>query len=249
MSFKTIELRTDAPISHLRLGQPHIDRVLVEECRAALDSIAQDEATHIVVIEGSAETFCLGADFRDHAAGSGDRLVEPEALYDLWELLARGPFVAVAHVEGKANAGGVGFAAACDIVLAGKSAEFGLSELLFGLSPVCVMPFLIRRVGFQKAHYMTLMTRPVSAEQAQEWGLVDACEDKSGELLRRHLLRLRRLSKSAVRRYKNHMISLGTILTQARRSAIAENRALFSDPDNVANIRRFAKTGRFPWEG
>ncbi|HTR88007.1 MAG TPA: enoyl-CoA hydratase/isomerase [Reyranella sp.] len=243
-----MRLRSEPPIAYLNLGQAHIDRALVEDCRRALDQVARDEAVHVVVLEGSSEAFCLGASLEDHAAGRGDQLVEPEALYDLWEQLARGPFVAIAHVQGKVNAGGVGFVAACDIVLADRSVEFSLSELLFGLSPACVLPFLIRRVGFQKAHYMTLTTRPVSAEEARGWGLVDACEDKSAELLRRHLLRLRRLSKPAVRRYKSYMSSLGTILMQARPGAIAENKALFSDPDNLATIRRFAETKRFPWE-
>jgi len=119
--------------------------------------------------------------------------------------LATGPYVTIAHVRGTANAGGVGFVAASDIVLADETAQFSLSELLFGLYPACVMPFLIRRIGFQKANYFTMMTKPISAMLACEWGLVDAVEPVSEVLLRRHLQRLRRLSKTAIRRYKTYM--------------------------------------------
>src|SRR5207248_3090020 len=129
-------------------------------------------------------------------------------LYELWLQIATAPFVTVAHLRGKTNAGGVGFVAACDIALADATATFSLSELLFGVYPACVMPFLIRRIGFQRAHYLTLMTQPIAVEQAHRWGLVDAYETQSDGLLRKHLLRLRCLSKVAIRRYKGYMTEL-----------------------------------------
>nr|WP_269820011.1 enoyl-CoA hydratase-related protein [Bacillus velezensis] len=42
---------------------------------------------------------------------------------------------------GVANAGGIGFVAASDIVIADDTAVFSLSELLFGLFPAMVLPF------------------------------------------------------------------------------------------------------------
>ena len=124
---------------------------------------------------------------------------------------------------GMANGGGVGFVAASDIVLADETAQFGLSELLFGLFPACVLPFLIRRIGFQKAHYLTLMTQPISAQQAQTWGLVDACAKRSDSLLRKHLLRLSRLSKASIRRYKKYIRDLNdsTALFKSWQSPLA----------------------------
>src|SRR5262249_17859419 len=161
----------------------------------------------------------FGADFNalakqpEHARRGADA---PRALYDLWLRMATGPYVTVAHVRGKANAGGVGFAAACDIVLADDTAQFSLSELLFGLSPACVLPSLIRRIGCQKAHYLTLLTQPIGAAQALQWGLADAVEAESDALLRRHLSRLRRLSKQAVRRYKSYMSQITRPLAELR---------------------------------
>ena len=159
------------------------------------------------MLSGSPEVFCLGADFKAIAGRTKNGYKDdgPGPMYDLWLRLATGPYVTISHVRGKANAGGVGFVAASDIVLADETAQFSLSELLFGLYPACVLPFLIRRIGFQKAHYLTLMTQPISAMQACEWGLVDVCEPQSNSLLQRHLQRLRRLSKTAIRRYKTYM--------------------------------------------
>jgi polyketide biosynthesis enoyl-CoA hydratase PksH len=169
-------------------------------------------------------------------------------MYDLWRRLATGPFVTIAHVRGKANAGGVGFVSACDIVLADETAQFSLSELLFGLYPACVLPFLIRRVGFQKAHYLTLMTQPISAKQACEWGLVDAFEPTSEVLVRRHLQRLRRLSKVAIQRYKTYMSRISAPLQEMKSQAVAANQEMFSDPRNVEDITRYVEHGLFPWE-
>ncbi len=169
-------------------------------------------------------------------------------MYDLWSLLAKGPWVSVAHVRGKVNAGGVGFVAACDVVLADETAVFSLSELLFGLFPACVIPFLIRRVGFQKAHYMTLMTQPASVAEALRWGLVDAFERDSANLLRKHLLRLRRLSSDGIVRYKRYVHSIEDSLDRCRSQAIAANRQLFSDGESLRKISRYIETGRFPWE-
>jgi polyketide biosynthesis enoyl-CoA hydratase PksH len=250
MEFATIRMRIEPPVCIIRFDQPvgrdGINATLVDECRRALDQAA--EAVHIVVLEGSPEIFCLGADFEAYMPGREPSAADPEALYSVWHQLASGPFVSIARVRGKAHAGGVGFAAACDIVLADQSAEFSLPELLFGLVPACVLPFLIRRIGHQRAHYMTLSTRPISVQQALEWGLVDAWADDSEDLLRKHLLRLRRLPKAGVGRYKAYMSGLNPILTDTRSAAVDLNRALFSDPDILEAIRRFARAGLFPWQ-
>jgi polyketide biosynthesis enoyl-CoA hydratase PksH len=251
MTFETIKLRLEPPVCTIQIDRAaasnSINRTLVDECGQAL-ATCEEPSVHIVVIEGLPEVFCSGADFHDYAEDAARNAVDPDALYQLWQRLACGPYISIAHVRGKANAGGVGFAAACDIVLADTAAQFSLSELLFGVYPACVLPFLIRRVGFQRAHYMTLTTKPVMVEQALDWGLVDDGAADSAALLRKHLLRLRRLQKTGIRSYKTYANALNPILTQSRAAAVAANRDLFADPANRAAIGRFARTGLFPWE-
>jgi polyketide biosynthesis enoyl-CoA hydratase PksH len=71
-----------------------------------------------------------------------------------------------------------------------------------------MLPFLIRCIGVQRAHYLTLMTQPFAIQEAQAWGLVDAHDADSASLLRQHLLRLRRLSKLGLARYKHYIRDL-----------------------------------------
>lgn len=251
--FNALRVRFDDDIAYLQIHRPDannaINDQLIAEFTLAMDEC--DARAKIVVIEGLPEVFCFGADFAElqkRFDGEGALEQDPKPMYDLWRRLATGPFVSVAHVRGKANAGGIGFVAACDIVLANSAAVFSLSELLFGLMPACVLPFLVRRIGVAKANYMTLSTQPIAVQVAHEWGLVDAYEENSENLLRKNLLRLRRLNKKSVARYKNYMVAIEASLEAAEPKALAANHDVFSDVENLQRISRYVKTGQFPWE-
>jgi len=250
----TVRLRIEDGIANLQIHRPEANNAindrLVAEFHAALD-LCEVQAK-VVVVSGLPEVFCFGADFAELQVafdGPGVPRQDPQPMYDLWRRLANGPYVSIAHVRGKANAGGVGFVAACDLVLADSTAVFSLSELLFGLMPACVLPFLIRRIGFARANAMTLMTQPVPVHTAREWGLVDAFEENSENLLRKHLLRLRRLDKAGIARYKRYMASIEGSIDAMGPKAVAANIEVFSDPGNLRRISRYVQTGQFPWEG
>ena len=253
-NYETIQVRFDEDICFIQIHRPEANNTindrLIEEFTKALNLC--EESVKIVVLEGLPEVFCFGADFKGIQKKLEDaeqhQEQNPEPLYNLWLQLTSGPYITIAHVRGKANAGGVGFVAACDVVLCEEKAVFSLSELLFGLMPACVLPFLIRRMGFSKANYMTLMTQPVSAKQAQDWGLVDAYEENSENLLRKHLLRFRRFTKTGISRYKRYMNTLDDVLVTSRPKALEANIEVFSDPNNLEKVARYVKTGQFPWE-
>lgn len=252
-SYETIQVRFEDPVCYLQFNRPAssnaINAQLVAECSDAI-AICEEIAS-IVVLSGLPEAFCLGADFNEVTKGCDPAYASyegPGPMYDLWLKLATGPFIVISFVRGKANAGGLGFIGASDIVLADESAQLSLSELLFGLYPACVLPFLIRRIGFQKAHFLTLSTQAISAKQAYECGLIDAFEAQGEPLLRRHVMRLRRLSRTALRRYKTYVGRLGTPLSGHREAAIAGNLEVFKDEDNLRAISRYVQEGLFPWE-
>jgi polyketide biosynthesis enoyl-CoA hydratase PksH len=238
VTYETIKVQFQESTCFLQLDRPQAGNTISSRLVAELHDVlsACEESATILVLSGTPEVFCMGADFKAIAGASKsafERDDGPEPLYDL---------------RGKVNAGGVGFVAASDIVLADETAQFSLSELLFGLYPACVLPFLIRRIGFQKAHYLTLTTQPISAKQACDWGLVDAYEPLSDALLRRHLQRLRRLSKVAIRRYKTYASRISAPLQDLKSLAVAANLEIFSDAGNLQAITRYVEQGLFPWE-
>jgi polyketide biosynthesis enoyl-CoA hydratase PksH len=252
MSARAVNVRFEDSVCFVDLDDPHtrnaITHELVEQCHVALDECVR-HAT-VVVFSGSAEVFCSGVDFNAvrRAIDGAQVAADPQALYDLWLRMTREPYTVVSHVRGSTNAGGIGFLAASDVVIAASTAQFSLSELLFGLFPACVLPFLIRRIGRQKAHYLTLMTHAFSAQQACELGLVDVQSNDSSDLLRRHLLRLRRLSKAAIGRYKDYTARLDDFLVRTGPLAVAANREMFRDPEVQRSIQRYLDDGVFPWE-
>ncbi|MBR0019616.1 MULTISPECIES: enoyl-CoA hydratase/isomerase [Bacillus] len=254
VTYQTIKVRFQASVCYITFHRPEanntINDTLIEECLQVLNQCETSTVT-VVVLEGLPEVFCFGADFQEiyqEMKRGRKQASSQEPLYDLWLKLQTGPYVTISHVRGKVNAGGLGFVSATDIAIADQTASFSLSELLFGLYPACVLPFLIRRIGRQKAHYMTLMTKPISVQEASEWGLIDAFDAESDVLLRKHLLRLRRLNKKGIAHYKQFMSSLDHQVSRAKATALTANQNMFSDPQNQMGIIRYVETGQFPWE-
>ena len=254
VKYQTIRIRHEDNICFIQIFRPEannsINNKLIDEIYLAL--LECKNKYSVVVLEGLPDVFCFGADFREIGESFAESGTPPEQnaekLYDVWRALTHGPYITIAHVKGKANAGGVGFVAACDIVLCEERTVFSLSELLFGLVPACVYPFLVKRIGVSKTNYLTLMTQPISALTACEWGLVDAFDQDSDNLLRKHLLRLRRLDKDSVSSYKNYLNNFNFNIDDMREIAINENRRVFTNQKNIENIQRYILNGRLPWE-
>lgn len=253
MNYETIQVTWRDSICHLQLHRPTdrntINDRLIAECTDVLTQC--EEVATVLVLEGLPDYFCFGADFNDVNTRDVDEQTfgqHPDSLYELFLKLATGSYVSVAHVRGKANAGGIGLVAASDIVVAGSEAQFSLSELLFGLYPACVLPFLLRRCGFQNAHYMTLITRPFTAEEAVRIHLADLAGPDSEALLRKQLARLKCLPKTGIARYKRYMNQLNESLTTAKPLAVAGNIEVFTDEGNLTRIRRYVEEGILPWQ-
>ncbi|KQQ40263.1 enoyl-CoA hydratase [Duganella sp. Leaf126] len=252
-AYTSVIVRREGEVCYLQLHRPDAENAINDAMLAECGAVLRDCTAwaKLVVLEGLPHLFCMGADLQDAAKSRPDRSAaarSADALYGVWLQLKRGPFISIAHVRGKVTAGGVGFVAACDLVLCADDATFALPELLFGLMPACVLPFLIDRVGKARAHAMTVMTQPAASHQALAWGLADASTANSGNLLRQHLLRLRLLSPDAIRRYKHYLAGIDGAVEAARAQAVAANAELFSDPAMHDKLARYAATGQFPWE-
>lgn len=88
------------------------------------------------------------------------------------------PISTVALVQGDALGGGFEAALANDVIIAERSAKFGLPEVLFNLFPgMGAYSFLARRIGAVEAERMILSGRIYSAEELAATGVVDAVVD------------------------------------------------------------------------
>jgi polyketide biosynthesis enoyl-CoA hydratase PksH len=121
-----------------------------------------------------------------------------DALTGLLTGLRDSGLVTVAVVDGPATGGGVGLAAACDFVVAAPGAEFRLTEVLVGLVPAVVWPFVAARVGTGTVFRAALLATRLDAAAALRLGLADEVADDPAAWLRELVLALRRTPRDVV---------------------------------------------------
>jgi methylglutaconyl-CoA hydratase len=149
-----------------------LSRALRGQLREALDAALADDAVRVVVLDHTGRVFCSGMDLSEAAgAGAGDQGVRelPDLLENIWTA----PKPVVAAVRGPARAGGVGLAAACDVVVAASSATFGMSEVRLGLVPAVISAVVLPRMQPPVAHRLMLTGEVFDAATAAGGGLVD----------------------------------------------------------------------------
>jgi methylglutaconyl-CoA hydratase len=78
----------------------------------------------------------------------------------------------VGRVHGPVIGGGMGLVAVCDIVLAVPGAVFGFSEVRLGLSPACIAPYVVRRLGESACRQLFLTGDRFDGAEAHRLGLV-----------------------------------------------------------------------------
>ncbi|MFD4987445.1 enoyl-CoA hydratase-related protein [Streptomyces sp. NPDC058374] len=225
---------------------------LLAAVHEALDRAERSPDCRLVVLEGAGGVFSTGMDFAEASRDGGgpDEVAAQggELFYGLLKRFTTCPRVIVSVVDGRAVGGGVGLAAAGDFVLATERSSFSLPEALWGLLPACVLPFLIRRVGFQPAYAMTLSTLPVSAAEAARVRLVDELTDEPQRAVRRLGNRVAKLDVSVIRDMKDYFRRLWILNEDTERTAVAEFSRMMSSPLVRGRIGDFAAHQRFPWE-
>lgn len=252
--YSTVLVTQQREVVHIQLNRPQqdnsINAVMVNELLEVLENVKQNPKVKIIVLSGNENQFCTGMDFDAVVNQQGEALMNerPDQYYNLLKAISEIDKVVIAKVEGKVNAGGLGLVAASDIVIANNQATFGLSEALFGLLPACVMPFLIQRIGPQKAKWMTLITHGITTERAYEIGLVDEVTDEINNQLRKNILRLSRLETNTIQEIKSYTAKLWIIKDETKTLAVNKLQSLMESEIVQNNIKNFVEKGEYPWE-
>jgi 3-carboxymethyl-3-hydroxy-acyl-[acp] dehydratase len=251
--YQTIEVSASSDMLRITMDrvpqQNAINGTLLAELHAVLDEAEQLPGCRLVVIQGAPGVFCTGMDFSDATDSTGSLAERGGAEFlGLLKRLTATPRAVVSVVDGRATGGGVGIAAASDFVVATPRSVFSLPEALWGLLPCCVLPFLIRRVGFQPAYAMSLSTLPVTAEQAHRTHLADELTDQPEHFVRRLRQRVSKLDQSTIAALKRYQRQLWFLSEDMERAAVAEFSRLMSSPAVRERISGFVTSQVFPWE-
>jgi methylglutaconyl-CoA hydratase len=180
MSQSKVLYETKEGIARITLNRPEkrnaLDGELVGELKEAMASSANDEQCRVVLLTGSGTDFCSGADLagleKSAQAGVLETRAEARNVADLFLMMRNHPRPILAGVHGRALAGGCGIATACDIILAGASAQFGYPEVNIGFVPAMVMAILRRSISEKAAFELIATGEIIPASRAKELGLI-----------------------------------------------------------------------------
>ncbi|HEX3955126.1 MAG TPA: enoyl-CoA hydratase-related protein [Trebonia sp.] len=145
-----------------------VNRQLADELDAAFNQLEDDDDLWAGVLTGTSSVFSAGSDL----TAGGDYLTERGGEYGLIRRQRRKPLIAA--VEGPALGGGLELVLACDLVVASRTARFGLPEVSRGV--VASSGALFRapqRLPASVAREMLLTGEPVGADRGYAVGLVN----------------------------------------------------------------------------
>jgi len=165
-----------------------LTRDMLEGLLAGLDGAEKDSLTQVVVIAGSGASFCAGVGAEtlreQHASlrpsNFGDEL--RKYFHPIIRQIRRMEKPVVASVNGPAAGAGAALALACDVKVCSTAARFVPGLIQVGLAPDCSLAqMLIRGMGYSLAIEHVWTAKPITARQAEHFGLVNAVVP-SGEL-------------------------------------------------------------------
>jgi methylglutaconyl-CoA hydratase len=198
MSYQTLYMTETEDIVTITLNRSERRNALtpqmMDELMATFDSLA-NRNSGVLILTGRGPAFCAGLDLEHLQALLKDTTpqhnVDAERIAVLLRRLYDLPLPTIAAVNGHAIAGGMGLATVCDFTLAVPEAKFGYTEARIGFIPAIVSTFLTLQVGEKLARDLLLTARLITAEEAQQMGLVNEVVRDSG--LMERAVRLARL--------------------------------------------------------
>jgi 2-(1,2-epoxy-1,2-dihydrophenyl)acetyl-CoA isomerase len=183
MSYEHLIWEQDGGSARITLNRPeslnawHHD--FGAELKNAIEVDAADPSVRALLITGAGRGFSSGADLKAGFEPADDGMPDiAKELNDLYHPIMAGlrrlEKPVVAAVNGPAVGIGASLAFACDLVLAGESAYFGLAFVNIGLMPDGGSTlFVPAAVGKARAFQLALLGERVDAAKALEWGLIN----------------------------------------------------------------------------
>lgn len=187
MTDQTVLLSIEDGVARITLNRPDslnsFNLAMHEQMRQALKAVRQDPGVRALLLTGNGRGFCAGQDLSDRSVAPGDEAPDlGESLERHYNPLLRSlrnlTIPTVCAVNGVAAGAGANLPLACDFVLAARSARFIQAFCKIGLVPDSGGTWsLPQLVGMARAKGLAMLGEPLSAEQAEQWGLIWRCVD------------------------------------------------------------------------
>ncbi|QKF67675.1 putative feruloyl-CoA hydratase/lyase FerB [Arcobacter venerupis] len=160
---------------------PTLNRRMME----ILDELEYNDEVGVFVLTGEGTAFSAGMDLKEYFVETekdglaGTRKAQRES-YGWWKRLRDFNKPTIAMVNGWCFGGAYGPLFACDLAFASDDAQFGLSEINWGILPGGgATKIAVELLSFRNAMYHAMMGENVSGKKAAEWGLVNESVEAS----------------------------------------------------------------------
>lgn len=131
----------DGPVARITLDRPEVRNALSmklsDELTHALERVRDSSSVKVLVIRGAGGTFCAGDDITEmqHWGSANNVMRRVHGYQHMANVLEELDKVTIAVVDGFAVGGGLEITMACDFVIAGQSAKWGMPEVDVGITP------------------------------------------------------------------------------------------------------------------
>lgn len=254
---KTLTI-TNGPVTTVTLNRPDVRNAFNEELIAELTEWAlgvKAGDTRVAVLQGAGPIFSAGADVNWMAKMAGysreENLADAAQAAAMFNALDRIPVPLIGRIQGAALGGGSGLAATCDVVVAADDAKFGFTEVVLGILPAMISPYVVRKIGIGNARELCLSGTRFDAARAKAIGLVSEVVP-AAELdaaVERHVQLFLKAAPSAVARAKALLRQVHGRLPEdvvdLTSAAIADQRA---SPEGQEGLRAFLEKRQPAWQ-
>ncbi|MEX1228388.1 MAG: enoyl-CoA hydratase [Marinobacter sp.] len=184
MSDSLVLVNTVDGITTVTLNQPDrrnsLSMSMLEALSGALNQLAEDENTRVVVLTAAGPVFCAGHDLKE-IREQFDQTDAQQRLFQLCSKVMQQIIglsqPVIAKVKGVATAAGCQLVASCDLAIATTSSRFATPGVNIGLFCSTPMVALSRNVSRKHAMEMLLTGNMISAERAEQTGLINRVVD------------------------------------------------------------------------
>lgn len=180
MPNETVRYDVDGGVATIALDQPDtrnaLSNELLTDLTAAFELARADDGVRCVVLTSTHDkVFSAGGSLDQFAADVPlvHKHFATERFPQLFKTVMQLGKPTLCAANGHVLAGALGLALCCDLIVAKESATFGTPEINVGVFPFMIMSLVYRNVPRKKANELMLLGERISAQEAQELGIVN----------------------------------------------------------------------------
>jgi enoyl-CoA hydratase len=256
MNYENILVSLEPPIAIVQFNRPKVlnalNSKLIAELVDALQSLDRDDSVRCIVLTGNERAFAAGADVSEMAGETAADLLLSER-FAAWARIRNVRKPIIAAVSGYALGGGCEIAMTCDMIVASESARFGQPEINLGIIPGAGgTQRLTRAVGKARAMEMVLTGKPITAQEAERFGLVNRVVP-----VERYLEEARAVAREIAAQPPVAIMLAKEAVNKAFETSLSEGLEferrnfylLFATEDQKEGMRAFMEKRRAEWKG